>query len=170
VGYLEGTDWPKVLVGAVNPFRRSLLFKPRLTLYVNRPEWEPAFRSPRYAVVLGRSQDLFMYTSVETIDLVEAEHAYFEHTLAPYGMALQTMQGVTMLMPRYLDYSNGRAPVFSRYLVITHRVRSEQFHRFGSKPNGPYWVDPATPEDNGAHLGLHFLGFTGEDGDSFKLP
>src|SRR6266702_8054062 len=71
-GKLQGTNYPKVLEGAVNPFKRELLFQPRLTLYLNRPEWIDAFRSPRYAVVLGRSQDLFTYTSFHTIELQQA--------------------------------------------------------------------------------------------------
>ncbi len=167
-GKLKGTGWPKVLEGSVNPFKRTLLFKPRITLYLNRPEWETAFRSPRYAVVLGRSQDLFTYVSVSTLDLEQATEAYFEHTLAPYEMALLTMQGITILMPRYVDYLNGRASVFSRYLVITDRVASSSFPEYG-KPNGPYWIDPTTPEIDGAHLGLPFLSFKGDEGDHFAI-
>jgi hypothetical protein len=82
-------------------------------------------------------------------------------------MALQTMRGVTVLMPRYLDYNNSRAPTFSRYLVLQDRVSSSEFFEFSDRSNGPYWVDPTTPKIEGAHLGLAFLSFTGEDGDLF---
>jgi CRISPR-associated protein Cas5t len=167
--YLPGTKIPKVLEGKVNPFERELLFLPRLTLYINRPEWISAFHSPRYAVVLGRSQDLFTYTHVDVIELEQAEHAYFEHTIAPHEMALRTMRGVTLLMPRYLDYARNREPTFSRYVVISNRVRSDRFIQFSDRPNGPYWVDPTTPCDNGAHLGLPFLSFTGEENDRLML-
>ena len=168
-GNLPGTKIPKVLQGNVNPFERELLFQPRLTLYVNRPEWEPAFRSPRYAVVLGRSQDLFTYTHVGVVELEQADRAYFEHTLAPHEMALRTMRGITVLMPRYLDYARNRAPTFGRYVVIGKRVMSDKFIQFSDRPNGPYWVDPTTPEAKGAHLGLAFLSFTGDDSDRFTL-
>ena len=168
-GYLPGTKIPKVLQGNVNPFERDLLFQPRLTLYINRPDWEPAFRSPHYVVVLGRSQDLFTYTHVGVIELEQANCAYFEHTLAPHEMGLRTMRGVTVLMPRYLDYARNRAPVFSRYVVIGERVLSDEFYEFSNRPNGPYWVDPTTPEVKGAHLGLAFLSFTGNDDDRFTL-
>jgi len=168
-GKLPGTDTPKVLEGNVNPFERALLFQPRLTLYVNRPEWETAFRSPRYAVVLGRSQDLFTYRQVSVVELEPAERAYFEHTLAPHDMALKTQRGVTVLMPRYLDYAHNRTPTFSRYLVLQERVFSHRFVEFSGRPNGPYWVDPTTPELEGAHLGLAFLSFTGEDGDHLQV-
>jgi len=169
VGYLPGTKIPKVLQGNVNPFERELLFRPRLTLYINQPGWGPAFRSPRYAVVLGRSQDLFTYTHIGMVELEQADRAYFEHTLAPHEMALRTMRGVTVLMPRYLDYNRNRAPVFSRYMVIKERVLSDNFYQFSDRLNGPYWVDPTTPEVKGAHLGLAFLSFTGDDSDRFTV-
>jgi len=168
-GYLPGTSVPKALEGNVNPFERDLLFHPRLTLYINRPEWEAAFRSPRYAVALGRSQDLFTYTSVSVIELDQAEHAYFEHTLAPYEMALRAMRGITVLMPRYLDYARNRTPIFSRYVVIGERVFSDDFYTFSNRPASSYWIDPTTPEIKGMHMGLVFLSFTGDDGDCFML-
>ena len=160
-GTLPGTKIPKVLEGNVTPFERDLLLMPRLTLYINRPEWETAFRSPRYAVVLGRSQDLFTYTSVEVVELAQAENAYFEHTLAPHEMALQIGRGVTVQMPRHLDYDRNRAPTFDRYVVVRERVHlpNEDGYQFGGLPCGPYWVDPTTAEDKGAHLGLAFLSF-----------
>jgi CRISPR-associated protein Cas5t len=160
-GYLPGTRIPKVLQGNVNPFERDLLFQPHLTLYINRPDWEPAFRSPRYAVVLGRSQDLFTYTSVSVIELQQTDRAYFENTLAPYEMALQTMQGIVTLMPRYLDYANTRTPTFARYTILRDRVLLEG--------TGPYWIDPTTPTIKGAHMGLIFLSFTGDDDESVHL-
>ncbi len=166
-GKVPGTSWPKALEGVVNPFKRTLLFKPRLVLYLNRPEWEPAFRSPRYAVVLGRSQDLFTYTSVGIVELVRAKRAYFEHTLAPYPMALQAGQGYVVLMPRYLDYARGRAPTFARYLVLNRRVYSDQLWRFANLPaDAEFWVDPTSPEVDGAHLGLAFHTFVGEYDDN----
>jgi CRISPR-associated protein Cas5t len=170
-GYLPGTRIPKVLQGNVNPFERELLFQPRLTLYVNRPDWESAFRSPCYAVVLGRSQDLFTYTHVAVVELEQADRAYFEHTLAPHEMALQTGRGVTVLMPRYLDYTRGRTPTFERYVVIEERVYlpREDIYQFSHLSYGPYWIDPTTPEVKGAHMGLVFLSFTGSDDESIHL-
>jgi CRISPR-associated protein Cas5t len=160
-GKLPGTQLPKVQEGNVNPFERSLLFQPRLTLYLNRPEWEAAFRSPRYAVVLGRSQDLFTYTEVSVIELEQAERAYFEHTLAPHAMSLQTMRGVTVPMPRFLDYERNRAPTFEQYVVLQERVYlpNNDVISFGQVSYGPYWVDPTTLESRGARRGLAFLSF-----------
>lgn len=163
----SGWTYPISLGGAVNPFKRQMLFEPRLTLYINRPEWEPAFRSPCYPVVLGRSQDLFTYTKVDVVDLAPAEHAYFEHTLAPYEMALRGAPGYVVLMPRFLDYARGREPTFARYLVLQRRVDSGPLLRFGNLGRDSiYHVDPGSPDVDGAHLGLLFHSFVGEYDDN----
>ena len=146
----------------MNPFDRELLFQPKLTLYINRPDWEDAFRSPRYAVVLGRSQDLFTYTNVDVIEVEQAERAYFEHTLAPHEMSLQFGRGIAMLMPQFVDYHNNRAPMFKQYVILRERVhlpREQTSMRVSSADSGPYWIDPETPKIKDAHLGLPFLSF-----------
>lgn len=169
-GRLPGTSLPKALDGVVNPFKRSMLFRPRLVLYLNKPEWEPLFQSPKYAVVLGRSQDLFTYTSVSTVELEWSSSAYFEHTLAPYGIALRGAPGYVVLMPRLLDYNNARQPTFARYLVLKRRVRSDGpdglWYVEGIANESDFWTDPSSPEDNGAHLGLLFHTFVGEYDDN----
>src|SRR5947199_6967303 len=71
-GKLPGTNYPKVLEGGVSPVKRALLIQPRLTLYLNRAERIDAIRSRRYTVVLGCSQDLFTYTSIEVIEVQQA--------------------------------------------------------------------------------------------------
>lgn len=164
-GRIKGTALPKVLEGNVNPFTRTLLFRPSLTLYINKPEWEPAFKSPAYAVVLGRSQDLFTYTEVSVLELQRADRAYFEHTLAPYGLVLNAARGVVVLMPRYLDYNNKRTPTFARYLIIRNRIYSDRLIRYETDGDRmDYWIDPTSPKEKEAHLGLIFHSFV-EDED-----
>lgn len=168
-GKLPRTGYPKAMEGQVNPFRRSILFRPRLTLYLNRPEWAEAFRHPRYTVALGRSQDLFFYTQVEVLDLVPAERAYLEHTLLPYSFAQRTAQGVVVLMPRFLDFSQNRYPSFERYVVLHRRIHTEDLLQVSGEPEPTWWVDPTTPEDKGAHLGLAFLSWS-EEGEDVPTP
>jgi len=166
-GKLKNTGDPKVLEGNVNPFERALFFQPRLTLYINRPDWIDAFRSPRYAVVLGRSQDLFTYSQVEIVELQQADHAYFDHTLLPYSTSRYTNRGFAILLPRYLDYNKKRHPTFARYFVVQERLDSrEDFLWFSEKPEQRYWIDPTAPEYSGARRGLFFLSFVGEDDDA----
>lgn len=164
-GKLSGTKLPKVLEGSVNPFKRTLLFQPRLTLYLNRPEWLDAFRSPRYVVVLGRSQDLCSYTQVEVIDLPTSSDVYFEHTLLPYTMATQMRVGIVSLLPRYLDWQRNRKPTFERYLLLQERVFSRELLHFGDATQVEYVYDPQSPVYSGVQRGLIFHRFV-EEGDA----
>jgi CRISPR-associated protein Cas5t len=157
-GKLKDTGEPKVLEGAINPFKRQLLFRPRLTLYLNKPEWIDAFRSPAYQVVLGRSQDLCAYTEVGVVNLVENAPAYFEHTLAPYFVHMNTAAGYVVTMPRWLDPVRGRQPVFARYVALTRRV--DRLLRIEPATEvEPYWVDPTSPSIGDKQLGLWFHTF-----------
>jgi CRISPR-associated protein Cas5t len=116
-------------------------------------------------VVLGRSQDLFTYKQVGVVRLVTAENAYFEHALAPYKMAVQTGQGYVVLMPRFLDYDRGRLPTFARYVVLHRRVHSEELLKYEGAERELYWVDPESPEEKSARLGLFLHTFVGEYDD-----
>jgi len=126
---------------------------------LNKPEWEAAFRSPRYAVSLGRSQDLCAYTDVRVIDLEQREAAYLEHTLIPFDYPLRSPQGVVLQMPRFLDYARSRAPTFARYSMLKQRVTSRQMLKFGGHAPDMFWVDPQSPGSDGLNLGLIFLSF-----------
>lgn len=169
-GKLEGTRLPKVMEGNVNPFTREILFRPRLILYLNRPEWAEAFRSPRYPVVLGRSQDLCCYTSISEVQLEHTDGAYFEHTLMPYAMAASTAAGTVALLPRWLDYQQSRRPSFARYVLLQQRIKStdREFLRFGDN-HTRFWCDPTVPQSHGLPLGLFFHSFVGGDDEALTL-
>lgn len=167
-GKLPGTIYPKVLEGAVNPYKRAMLFAPKLVLYINKPEWERAFRTPKYPVALGRSQDLFTYTNIETVQLDQASQVYFEHTLAPFEFTMQTTKGYSVLMPRYLDYGNRRRPVFERYVVLNRRVHSSDFLTIAGEEK-LFWIDTESSTDRDCHLGLLFHTFVGEGAESYAI-
>lgn len=168
-GRLPGSRQPKVLKGNINPFKRQLLFRPRLVLYLNRPDWGEAFRVPRYPVVLGRSQDLCGYTSINVVDLVQTDDVYLEHTLLPYGMATRTSVGIVTLLPRWLDYERNRQPTFARYLLLQRRIFSGDLFQFGVEQQSLYWADPTAPQVNGKPLGLVFHTFTGASDEALTL-
>jgi CRISPR-associated protein Cas5t len=88
----------------MNPFNREMLFKPRLTLYLDNLNLLDYFRSPRYAVILGRAQDLMTYTEVKEVELEPAERAFYSGTLLPLSAA-PTIGGrfVAATMPRFID-------------------------------------------------------------------
>ncbi len=168
-GSLPGSTVSKALEGNVNPFRREILAHPRLVLYLNRPEWLEAFRHPRYAVSLGRSQDLFTYRQVEVVTLEQHDQAYFEHTLAPYSFARRTAAGQVVTMPRFVDYRQRRQPTFGRYVVLERRVRSREFLYLSNEPPSRYWVDPTAPRVDGDALGLAFHRWVGDDESALYL-
>ncbi len=148
---------PKVLEGKSNPFQREILFFPQLTLYLNRPEWAEAFRHPRFAVCLGRSQDLFTYQRVEVVTLHRTDQAYLEHILLPHTYARRTAAGQTVLMPRYLDYANRRFPTFERYVILHRRIHLRECYTFLGDPPLEVWADPTEPAVAGDPLGVVFL-------------
>jgi len=84
-------------------------------------------------------------------------------------MATQVGRGVTVLMPRYLDYARKRVPIFSRYVALQERVHSSDFYTFGASHLTTFWIDPATPCYRDAYLGLAFHSFTGDDGETLML-
>ncbi len=103
------------------PFRRDLLFNPRLTLYIDRPDLLEFFLSPRCVVTLGRSQDLMVYTQIERVTLVRAERAYFEGTLLTLEDATLLQGGyVAVSMPRYIN--SRREPDWEQYAMLKRPV------------------------------------------------
>lgn len=156
-GSLKGfPNIPKRLEGEANPLKREILFFPRLVLYLNRPEWESAFRSPRYAACLGRSQDLITYRKVETLELPQVDSAYFENTLLPYDFVQFTAAGRSVLMPRWLDAANQRHPAFQRYLILQRRIHTRDLILPANASLPPIYADPGEPRQQDAPLGLVF--------------
>jgi CRISPR-associated protein Cas5t len=107
------------------PLERELLFRPRLTLYLDAPRElrariSSAFRAPRYPVLLGRSQDLGQYRSVDEITLERSDKGYFDHTILPHAYAGSTRAGILVLMPRFIDPET-RIPSWGQYLQYETR-------------------------------------------------
>lgn len=156
----------------VVPLNRELLFRPRLVLYINRIDLLQFFRRPRYTVVLGRSQDLFSYTSVEVVPLEQADRAYYENTLLPYSYATRVSRGVVVNMPRFVDYSQHRQANFARYLLLQGKVvfspvAKERTDTIAYVENGhrPHIIDPSIRDRKGNALGLAWHSFVEDDYD-----
>ncbi|MHB8626481.1 MAG: CRISPR-associated protein Cas5 [Aggregatilineales bacterium] len=152
------------------PFTRELLFNPHLTLYfdtVDSMDLLRVFREPRYPVILGRSQDLMTYTFVNEVQLINAESAYFEHTLVPAQYAYRFGRTIAVTMARYIDQR--RHPQWGIYAILKDRVvwpDNESIVMPGDQDES-IWVDPDSPErigDDGIsrRLGLVFHTLTGE--------
>ncbi len=141
-----------------NPFQRELLFFPRLTLYIAPLRYLEAFRAPRYPVVLGRSQDLMTYESVEIATLHLADQAYFEHTLIPQSESIYFRRSVAVTMARYID-PHTRQPEWDHYAILKDRslYPSEDVPAESAYP--AVWVD-RDEAYQGRYRGLIFQRFT----------
>jgi len=152
----RGWEYPANISANLNPTARELFFFPRLTLYLQTPDlevWRKAFLEPRYPVLLGRSQDLASYRSVQLVDLEQRDTGYYEHTLLPWSYRPRLRVGQGILMPRWINPDNRREVRWARFVVLEHRL----FHpKAGEKvpPNEvvtvsasaeALWVDPTSP-------------------------
>lgn len=127
----------------INPFKREMLFNPRLTLYLSNTDLEPYFHNPHYPVVLGRSQDLMMYTNVERITLEQRDITFYEGTLIPLHLAAFIGgRFVAVTMPRFIDEE--RRPIWDQFGVLHDRVEfpSDSTLQFSEVPI-EIWVDPS---------------------------
>ncbi len=128
----------------LKPATRELLFRPKLTLYLSNVALIDAFRRPRYAVTLGRGQDLMTYKpSPKIVTLESAEQAYFERTILPLDDAPAFGDyAYTVTMPRYIDPR--RQVTNGHYAVITKHVEfpNEGTLLFEGRPTQTYLVDP----------------------------
>ncbi len=155
----------------VIPTVRDFLFGARLTLYLDKPDLARAFREPRYALCLGRSQDLTSVVRVDDVELVPRPQGYFEHTLLPAEARLWANRGTVTTLPRYLDHTLGRRPAYAHYLFLTERLVAtiepapELAASLGPQRVRPLpdavslWVDPDSPDYRGTQRAVWFHGF-----------
>lgn len=162
----QGQYYPKALQGTLYPFRRDWLFKPRMILYINRPDWIDAFRRPVYPVILGRSQDLCWYRCIEHVNLEQQEHVYFEHALLPYSMATRVAAGSVTIMPRWIDEE--RQTRWARYLMLDRSVTSDELFTF-SNDKELFWTDINMPLYEERPFGLVFHTFEGDSYETLSL-
>jgi CRISPR-associated protein Cas5t len=132
----------------MNPFRRELLFNPRLTLYLDNADLLDAFLTPRYPVALGRAQDLMTYTDVRVIDVVEANRAFYTGTLLTLTQAAQIGgRSFAVTMPRFID--ENRQPEWGQYAVLPDNATPRIFPDEGSLTFAnnalPIWIDSEVP-------------------------
>jgi CRISPR-associated protein Cas5t len=67
---------------------REFLSLPRLTLYLP-PEWEARFRRPRYALLLGRTQDIGAVEAIVSVKLEPWDSGEVNGVLLPLELVLQ---------------------------------------------------------------------------------
>jgi len=160
---------PQGVHGTAQPTHREFLLGVRMLLYVNRLDLADAFHNPKFPVILGRSQDLACYGAIQEVALERADRGYFEGTILPFDFRKRTARGVTVLMPRYVGPPPWREATFDRFVQLRDRVYCRppgEEGRFGTREMVRFdgedlelWVDPASPEWDGAHRALAFHTF-----------
>jgi len=170
----KSVGFVKNLEGVINPVRREIMLFPTLVLYVDALDklelerlWQ-AFREPRYPVVLGRSQDLAAYRSVEMIELEEATSGYLEGTLLPWTWRLRTSAGTMATMPRFIDPADRKRVEWAPYVVLERRVQirddvAPSTSIIQREPNEALLVDPLSLEHHGLRRAVVWLRFDGEE-------
>lgn len=68
-----------------NVIQREFLTLPNLTLYLP-PDWENAFRKPRYTLLLGRTQDVASVTSITPAKLQKVNKGTVSGVLLPFEL------------------------------------------------------------------------------------
>lgn len=151
---------------SMNPYRRELLLHPKLVLYLQGEDedmerlWS-AFRSPRYPVLLGRSQDLASYRAVDFVELQPSSSGYFQGCLLPAQYRTATTAGVIYHMPRYIDPENRTRVEWDDYVHLEHVVVAGE--RAGANTirlgEEELCIDPESQEVRGRRRLVYWLPF-----------
>jgi CRISPR-associated protein Cas5t len=155
----KGSSWPLNLVATPTPFRRETLFFPRLTLYIrgspsHLDRLRRAFLQPRYALTLGRSQDLATVAEAEPVSLDRSAEAYLEPGLYPAAARSFLREGHVVMMPVSVSVPRRDRVRWDRFIVTERRVTVDR-----QVPE--LWVDPAAETWRGRRRGVVFLGALG---------
>jgi CRISPR-associated protein Cas5t len=84
--------------------RRQFHVRPSLELYLDNLALGDAFKSPRNAPCLGRSQDLAWVTRIEDVEAEPCKSGTVRGTLVPFPQA--GASGVVLALPDYLRNNN----------------------------------------------------------------
>jgi CRISPR-associated protein Cas5t len=165
--------YPVNVTAMMGPLMRELFIRPHLVLYLDAPDrldgLYGAFRAPRYAITLGRSQDLVSMRRVDVIEPEERDRGYVEGTLLSPEERDRFPTAVRMMMPRYIDPNDRRRVEWGAYLALTARMlvvpesageitASRRHARDGER----FAVDPDSPEIAGMRRAIVWHPFVGD--------
>lgn len=120
----SGTSWdPKQGQVRSMPIRRQFLVNPTLHLYVPAEDWlRKALRTPRYPLLLGRSQDVAAVERLEEVELTPAQEGDIEGVLLPFPTP--GVQSFVYSLPTYLPTHPPRRPLSVKpFQIVTERQR-----------------------------------------------
>jgi CRISPR-associated protein Cas5t len=117
-------------------YPREFHINPKLTIWLDRLDWEAFFQSPIGSPALGRSQDLLKIVSIEKIEMASVKSGIVNGCMIPYDSSMQVAGQLVQLSEAYREdeiVGNGRISTASRiFLAIPHDsdsfVRRELSH------------------------------------------
>lgn len=112
--HIKGTD----------AYIREFHVAPKLTIWLDRLDWEEFFISPVGTPVLGRSQDLLKIDSVRQIAVSPVESANVSGCMIPFSTNIKAGGQLVQLAEAYVEndeIGSGRTPTkTAMFLVIPH--------------------------------------------------
>ena len=70
-----------------NVIKREFLIDPELYLYIENLDFGEFFKRPHYQILIGRSSDLAMISSVEVVELAVRAEVSYTNTILPFNFA-----------------------------------------------------------------------------------
>lgn len=122
----------KVHAKGTDAYPREFHVNPRLTLWLDRLDWEDFFKYPIGAPALGRSQDLvkIRHKSVRIVEVTPVTSAKVSGCLLPFTTQLKSAGQLVQLAEAYLENAitgSGRIPVSSQiFLAIPWMDEKEE--------------------------------------------
>lgn len=107
-----------------NPYLLEFHSMPKLTLWLDRIDWESYFSSPIGTPSLGRSQDILKIESVKQVIVRSVKEAEISGCIIPFGPDLHAGGQLVQLAEAYREnekVGTGRTPVRTRiFMSIPH--------------------------------------------------
>ncbi len=100
-----------------NVVKREFLLNPVLHLYLNDVSYEKYFKKPAYPLLLGRSSDLAVVTSIEEVDLAQRKNVQLGNTILP--LEVSSAQGVVKALPTHFTDSIPRRARGTRPFILS---------------------------------------------------
>lgn len=105
-------------------YMREFHVMPKLTIWLNRLDWEEYFLNPVGTPSLGRSQDILKIESVNKVDVIQVEEGHVSGCMLPFRPNLQVGGQLVQLAEAYREneeVGSGRTPTkTSIFISIPH--------------------------------------------------
>ena len=133
-------------------YLREFHVGPKLTLWLNRLDWEQYFLNPVGTPALGRSQDILKIETVKVVDVTLVEEGYISGCMLPFHSSLQVGGQLVQLAEAYTEneeVGSGRTPTKTAvFISIPHdstaKVRIANLYQINELPVHNFYLHEFT--------------------------